>query len=181
MWRWICHSCTGPVWRLRSKLESFQCNQFVCSQVFLRAWVAVDLPKLYNPVTNLLGPAAAPPQFERARKAQEVRRPSCDRMSKRRKQKVYTAMLDHQPAGAGGGAASIRARPQGAGGVPSIAFLVPLSTRRPVTSMLGPSLRNRRLRASARRRRCGPSFKRLPRQWPRDCHMDASWVSDVIS
>ena len=27
--------------------------------VFLRAWVAVDLPRLYNPVTNLLGP---PPQ-----------------------------------------------------------------------------------------------------------------------
>ena len=24
--------------------------------VFLRAWVAVDLPRFYNPVTNLLGP-----------------------------------------------------------------------------------------------------------------------------
>ena len=42
-------------------------------QVFLRAWVAVDLPKLYNPVTNLLGPAPAPPEFERTRKRQEAR------------------------------------------------------------------------------------------------------------
>ena len=25
--------------------------------VFLRAWIGVDLPKLYNPVTNLLAPA----------------------------------------------------------------------------------------------------------------------------
>lgn len=24
--------------------------------VFLRAWVAVDLPRFYNPVTNLLAP-----------------------------------------------------------------------------------------------------------------------------
>ena len=28
--------------------------------VFLRAWVAVDLPRFYNPVTNLLGPAPKP-------------------------------------------------------------------------------------------------------------------------
>ena len=41
-------------------------------QVFLRAWVAVDLPRLYNPVTNLLGPAPPPPDFPRARKEQEV-------------------------------------------------------------------------------------------------------------
>ena len=40
--------------------------------MFLRAWVAVDLPRLYNPVTNLLGPAPAPPDFPRARKEQEV-------------------------------------------------------------------------------------------------------------
>ncbi len=26
--------------------------------IFLRAWVAVDLPRFYNPVTNLLAPAA---------------------------------------------------------------------------------------------------------------------------
>jgi hypothetical protein len=27
--------------------------------VFLRAWVSVDLPRFYNPVTNLLAPAPA--------------------------------------------------------------------------------------------------------------------------
>lgn len=42
-------------------------------QVFLRAWVAVDLPRLYNPVTNLLGPAPPPPDFPRRHREQEVR------------------------------------------------------------------------------------------------------------
>ena len=28
--------------------------------VFLRAWIGVDLPRFYNPVTNLLGPAVKP-------------------------------------------------------------------------------------------------------------------------
>ena len=32
--------------------------------VFLRAWIAVDLPKFYNPVTNLLAPAVRPPPRE---------------------------------------------------------------------------------------------------------------------
>jgi ribosome biogenesis protein BMS1 len=38
--------------------------------VFLRAWVAVDLPRFYNPVTNLLAP---PPAVLREPKPGRVR------------------------------------------------------------------------------------------------------------
>ena len=43
--------------------------------VFLRAWIGVDLPRFYNPVTNLLGPAAkqAPRQLKPGHLPPEVR------------------------------------------------------------------------------------------------------------
>ncbi|PSC76713.1 ribosome biogenesis BMS1-like protein [Micractinium conductrix] len=37
---------------------SFEDKPLMSDIIFLRAWVAVDLPKLYNPVTNLLAPHA---------------------------------------------------------------------------------------------------------------------------
>ena len=66
---WSCHSVrNGHQFVLTPSNPEAQTT----SQVFLRAWVAVDLPRLYNPVTNLLGPAPPPPDFPRARKEQEV-------------------------------------------------------------------------------------------------------------
>lgn len=38
---------------------SFEDKPLLSDIVFLRAWIGVDLPRLYNPVTNLLGPAPA--------------------------------------------------------------------------------------------------------------------------
>ena len=37
---------------------SFEDKPLMSDIIFLRAWVAVDLPRFYNPVTNLLAPAA---------------------------------------------------------------------------------------------------------------------------
>lgn len=54
---------------------TFEDKPLLSDTVFLRAWVAVELPRLHNPVTNLLGPPPAPPAFARARRAQEVGRP----------------------------------------------------------------------------------------------------------
>lgn len=51
---------------------TFEDKPLLSDTVFLRAWVAVDLPRLYNPVTNLLAPPPLPPAFTRNRKAQEV-------------------------------------------------------------------------------------------------------------
>ena len=39
---------------------SFEDKPLLSDIVFLRAWIAVDLPRFYNPVTNLLAPALAP-------------------------------------------------------------------------------------------------------------------------
>lgn len=36
---------------------TFEDKPLLSDIVFLRAWVAVDLPRFYNPVTNLLAPA----------------------------------------------------------------------------------------------------------------------------
>lgn len=75
-----CHTC--GVQALREGVgggkdgsfrATFEDKPLLSDTVFLRAWVAVDLPRLHNPVTNLLGPPPAPPSFPRARKAQEVR------------------------------------------------------------------------------------------------------------
>lgn len=39
---------------------TFEDKPLMSDIVFLRAWIAVDLPKFYNPVTNLLAPAVRP-------------------------------------------------------------------------------------------------------------------------
>ncbi|EFN57678.1 hypothetical protein CHLNCDRAFT_142849 [Chlorella variabilis] len=55
---------------------SFEDKPLLSDTVFLRAWVAVDLPRLYNPVTNRLAPAPAPaprePKHRRKQRAAEV-------------------------------------------------------------------------------------------------------------
>lgn len=38
---------------------SFEDKPLLSDIIFLRAWIAVDLPRFYNPVTNLLAPAPA--------------------------------------------------------------------------------------------------------------------------
>ncbi|KAL3145804.1 hypothetical protein ABBQ38_015181 [Trebouxia sp. C0009 RCD-2024] len=43
---------------------TFEDKPLMSDIVFLRAWIAVDLPKFYNPVTNLLSPAVRPPPRE---------------------------------------------------------------------------------------------------------------------
>jgi 40S ribosome biogenesis protein Tsr1 and BMS1 C-terminal len=40
---------------------TFEDKPLLSDIIFLRAWVAVDLPKFYNPVTNLLAPAQSKP------------------------------------------------------------------------------------------------------------------------
>lgn len=39
---------------------TFEDKPLMSDIVFLRAWIGVDLPRFYNPVTNLLGPAVKP-------------------------------------------------------------------------------------------------------------------------
>lgn len=51
---------------------TFEDKPLLSDTVFLRAWVAVDLPRLHNPVTNLLAPPPLRPSFARAHKEQEV-------------------------------------------------------------------------------------------------------------
>ena len=48
---------------------TFEDKPLLSDIVFLRAWVAVDLPRFYNPVTNLLAPA---PVSHRAPKPSKV-------------------------------------------------------------------------------------------------------------
>ena len=48
---------------------TFEDKPLMSDIVFLRAWVAVDLPRFYNPVTNLLAPA---PVSNRAPKPSKV-------------------------------------------------------------------------------------------------------------
>ena len=38
---------------------AFEDKVLLSDLIFLRAWLAVDLPRFYNPVTNLLAPAPA--------------------------------------------------------------------------------------------------------------------------
>ena len=51
---------------------TFEDKPLLSDIVFLRAWVALDLPRFYNPVTNLLAP---PPAVLRAPKPGRVRAP----------------------------------------------------------------------------------------------------------
>lgn len=51
---------------------SFEDKPLMSDTVFLRAWVAVDLPRFYNPVTNLLAPKPAQPPVYRHHKREEV-------------------------------------------------------------------------------------------------------------
>ncbi len=48
---------------------TFEDKPLLSDIVFLRAWVVVDLPRFYNPVTNLLAPA---PVSRRAPKPSKV-------------------------------------------------------------------------------------------------------------
>lgn len=48
---------------------TFEDKPLLSDIVFLRAWVAVELPRFYNPVTNLLAP---PPVVSRAPKPGKV-------------------------------------------------------------------------------------------------------------
>jgi ribosome biogenesis protein BMS1 len=50
---------------------TFEDKPLLSDIVFLRAWVAVELPRFYNPVTNLLAP---PPVVSRAPKPGKVTR-----------------------------------------------------------------------------------------------------------
>lgn len=49
---------------------TFEDKPLLSDIVFLRAWIAVDLPRFYNPVTNLLAPPTA---VARAPKPAKVR------------------------------------------------------------------------------------------------------------
>ncbi len=60
----------GPDGSFRATFED---KPLLSDTVFLRAWVAVDLPRFYNPVTNLLAPPPAPPAVERQHRREEVR------------------------------------------------------------------------------------------------------------
>ena len=60
----------GPDGSFRATFED---KPLLSDTVFLRAWVAVDLPRFYNPVTNLLAPPPAPPAVEREHRREEVR------------------------------------------------------------------------------------------------------------
>lgn len=51
---------------------SFEDKPLMSDTVFLRAWVAVDLPRFYNPVTNLLAPKPTEPAVYRHHKREEV-------------------------------------------------------------------------------------------------------------
>jgi ribosome biogenesis protein BMS1 len=51
---------------------AFEDKPLLSDIVMLKAWVAVDVPKFWNPVTNLLAPAVPPP---RAAKTREVLTP----------------------------------------------------------------------------------------------------------
>ncbi len=62
----------GPDGSFRATFED---KPLLSDTVFLRAWVAVDLPRFYNPVTNLLAPPPAPPAVERKHRREEVRAP----------------------------------------------------------------------------------------------------------
>ena len=62
----------GPDGSFRATFED---KPLLSDTVFLRAWVAVDLPRFYNPVTNLLAPPPAPPTVQREHRREEVRRP----------------------------------------------------------------------------------------------------------
>ena len=53
---------------------AFEDKPLLSDLVMLKAWVAVDVPKFWNPVTNLLAPAVAP---QRAGKTREVVRSTC--------------------------------------------------------------------------------------------------------
>ena len=52
---------------------AFEDKILMSDLVFLRAWLAVDLPRFYNPVTNLLALPAA------ARRQRPAKVPSCPR------------------------------------------------------------------------------------------------------
>jgi ribosome biogenesis protein BMS1 len=74
--------CLLPVQALRPGVHggkdgafraTFEDKPLLSDIVFLRAWVAVDLPRFYNPVTNLLAPA--PPAAQRMPKPSKVREP----------------------------------------------------------------------------------------------------------
>lgn len=53
---------------------TFEDKPLMSDIVFLRAWIGVDLPKFYNPVTNLLAPAVrlAPRELKPGHMAAEV-------------------------------------------------------------------------------------------------------------
>ena len=59
----------GPDGSFRATFED---KPLLSDIIFLRAWVAVDLPRFFNPVTNLLAPPPAPPAVARKHRRDEV-------------------------------------------------------------------------------------------------------------
>ncbi|KAL6785735.1 hypothetical protein ACKKBF_B01435 [Auxenochlorella protothecoides x Auxenochlorella symbiontica] len=76
---------------------TFEDKPLLSDMIFLRAWVAVDIPRFFNPITNLLEPRAAP--------APRAPKPSKNRKREEEPEREAAAML---PQGSRGGEVAAR-------------------------------------------------------------------------